>query len=90
MLELVGAKKVETMVGLLSTETFRVALKENKDILDDNSLQVDFFLVIKILRLQFNLNEWTSRQISGEISLKKQCACTPVTCQRWRLGEAHE
>lgn len=56
-LELVGTEKTETAGGLLISKTVLRALEELEDVLDDDSLEVDLLLVVKILRLELNLSE---------------------------------
>ena len=54
-LELVRAEQLETTLGFLFCQTLVVALKELEDILHDDGLEVDLFLVVEILRSQLNL-----------------------------------
>ena len=54
-LELVGAEKFETTVGLLVRKTVLIALEELEDIVDNDSLQVDLLLVVEVLGLQLDL-----------------------------------
>jgi hypothetical protein len=54
-LELVGTKDTETTSGLIVSKTVLVALKQREDIIDDNGLEVDLLLVIKVLCLELNL-----------------------------------
>ena len=56
ILELVRAEKLKTTLGLVALETFGVALKELEDVVDNDGLQIDLFLVIQVLGLQLNLN----------------------------------
>lgn len=53
--ELVGAEEFEPTGTLFSRKTLIVTLKKFEDIIDNNGLQVNFFLIIEVLRLQFNL-----------------------------------
>ena len=54
-LELVRAEQLETTLGLLFCQTLVVALKELEDILHDDGLEVNLFLVVEILRTQLDL-----------------------------------
>jgi hypothetical protein len=54
-LELVGTKDTETTSGLVVSKTVLVALKQREDIIDDNGLEVDLLLVVKVLCLELNL-----------------------------------
>jgi hypothetical protein len=55
LFELVGTKNLKTALGLRGSETLVIALEERKDILDDNGLEVDFFLVIKVISFELDL-----------------------------------
>jgi hypothetical protein len=46
LLKLIMPKETDTARGLFSIETLVSALEEGEDIVDDNSLKVDFFLII--------------------------------------------
>ena len=46
VLKLVGAKELETAGGLVRGETVLVALEELEDVVDDDGLEIDFFLVV--------------------------------------------
>lgn len=56
MLKLVRTENIETTLGFLVGETVVSALKQLEDIVDDDGLEVDFFLVIQVLRLKLDLN----------------------------------
>ena len=56
-LELVGAEKFETAVGFVISKTGLVALKELEDVVDDDRLEVDLVLVVKIFRAKLDLME---------------------------------
>lgn len=60
-LELVGAKKLETAVGLFCGETILVALEELEDVVDDDGLEVDLFLIVQVLRLELDLSYYELR-----------------------------
>ena len=81
-LELVGAEKFKTAVGLLVVKTILVALKQLENVIDDDSLKVDLLLVVEVLGLELNLRagESTSGQTAKEPSRD-----LPETCQPWRL-----
>ena len=53
-LELVGAKGVGAALGLFFGETLVVALDELEDVLDDDCLEVDLFLIVEVLRTRLN------------------------------------
>ena len=53
--ELVRTENVVTALRLFSVETLIVALEELEDIVDDDGLKIDLFLVIKVLGLELNL-----------------------------------
>ena len=55
LFELVGTKDLKTALGLRGGETLVIALEERKNILDDNGLEVDFFLVIKVIGFELDL-----------------------------------
>ena len=54
-LELVGAEKFETAIGLVISKTGLVALKELEDVVDNDGLEVDLLLVVQILGLELDL-----------------------------------
>lgn len=54
-LELVGPENLKPPSDLLIIQTTFVALKQFEDIIDNNSLKVDFVLVIKIFSLKLDL-----------------------------------
>lgn len=56
LLKLVRTENIETTLGFLVGETVVSALKQLEDIVDDDGLEVDFFLVIQVLRLKLDLN----------------------------------
>ncbi len=51
----VGTEQLKTTQGFVRSETVLIALKEFEDIVDDNSLQIYFFLVVEVLCLQLDL-----------------------------------
>ena len=55
--ELVGTEKFEAAFSLFTLETFGVALEELEDVLDDDRLQIDLFLVIQIFGLELDLKQ---------------------------------
>ena len=54
-LELVGAEQLNTTDGLFLGQTVLVALEQLENVVDDDSLQVDFFFVVQILCLELDL-----------------------------------
>ena len=44
--ELVGAKNLETACCLVLAETVFITLEKRKDVVDDDGLEVDLFLVV--------------------------------------------
>ena len=54
-LELVGTEKLQTTGGLLVSETVLVALKQLKDIVDNDRLEVDLLLIVEVLGLELDL-----------------------------------
>lgn len=56
-LQLIGTKKLETAKSFFGGETILITLEQFKDIVNNDGLEVDFLLVVKILRLQLNLWE---------------------------------
>ena len=51
----VGSKECETTSGLFSIQAVIITLEELEDIVDNDSLKVDFFLIIQILCRQLDL-----------------------------------
>jgi hypothetical protein len=47
----VGSKESETTSGLFGVQTIIITLKELEDIVDNDCLKVNFFLIIQILCL---------------------------------------
>jgi hypothetical protein len=47
----VGSKETETTSGLFSIQAIIITLEELEDIVDNDSLKVDFFLIIQIICL---------------------------------------
>ena len=54
-LEPVGAEKFETAGSLRRFETLVVTLQELEDVVDDDRLEVDLVLVVKIFRAKLDL-----------------------------------
>ena len=54
-LELVRAEQLNTTDGLFLRQTVLVALEQLENVVDDDSLQVDFFFVVQILCLELDL-----------------------------------
>ena len=54
-LELVRAEQLNTTDGLFLGQTVLVALEQLENVVDDDSLQVDFFFVVQILCLELDL-----------------------------------
>jgi len=73
-LELIGAEKLETALGLLYGETVLVALEELEDVVDDDGLKVNLFLIIQVLRLELNLGESQGR-VSDRTRSYARCPC---------------
>ena len=61
-LEFVGAEDFETVGGLWGIEALVVALEKLEDVVDDDRLEIDLFLVVEILCLEFDLGR------SGEMA----------------------
>ena len=55
LFELVGTKNLITALAFLGGEALVIALEERKYILDDNGLEVNFFLVIKVIGFELDL-----------------------------------
>ena len=51
----VGTEQLKTTHGFVRGETVLVALQELEDVVNDNSLQIYFFLVVEVLCLQLDL-----------------------------------
>ena len=56
-LELVGTEELETACSLLVGKTVLVALEQLEDIVDDDSLEVDLLLVVKVFGLELDLKD---------------------------------
>jgi hypothetical protein len=56
-LELVGTEDAKTTGSLFVRKTFFRAVKKFKHVLNHDGLQVDFFLIIEVLSLEFDLYE---------------------------------
>ena len=54
-LELVGTKDLEATGNLLIGETAVVALKQLEDIVDDDGLKVNLFLIVQVLGAKLDL-----------------------------------
>ena len=67
-LEFVGTEEVEATSCLFRWKTLIGALQKFEDVFDDYRLKIDLFLVIEVLRLEFNLEEWI-RMDNGEGTL---------------------
>lgn len=61
-LKLVGTKEFQTTEGLFLSKTVVVALEQLEDIVDDDCLKINFFLVVQILSFQLNLNKASKQQ----------------------------
>ena len=46
-LKLVGTKQLQTTTSLLFRKTILIALEEFEDIVDDDSLEIDFILIVR-------------------------------------------
>lgn len=57
LLKFVGAEQFQTASGFFLSKTAVVTLEESEDIINDNRFEVDFLLVIKVLRFQLNLDK---------------------------------
>jgi len=55
MLELVGTEELETTDGLGLGKPLFGALEELEDVLEDDSLEVDLFLIVQVFGLQLDL-----------------------------------
>jgi len=55
LFELVGTENFITALGLSGGETLVIALEERKDILDNNGLEVNFLLVVKVIGFELDL-----------------------------------
>jgi hypothetical protein len=55
-LELVGTKEFQTTLGLFRRKTVIVTLKQFEDIVDNDGLQINLFLVVEVLCLQLDLH----------------------------------
>lgn len=64
-LEFVGTEDLETAVSLLGSKTVLLALEELEDIFDNDGLEVNLFLVVEVLSLQFDLE-------SGRVSRRSE------------------
>ena len=53
--ELVGPEDLKTAASLFLVETLVVTLKELEDIVVDDGLEVDLFLIVQILRAKLDL-----------------------------------
>ena len=78
LLELVGTKDTDTVLGLGFGETSFVTLEEGKNILHDNVLDIDLVLVVQVGsgELDLLLDKWVNK---GRKDI--QCSCRP-----WREG----
>jgi len=54
-LEFVGTKELKTVGSLVSGKTLVSTLEKREDIFDDDCLEVNFFLIVQILRFKLNL-----------------------------------
>lgn len=54
-LELVGTEQTETTLNFSVGKTFLVGLQEFENIIDNDCLQIDLFLVIEILGFELDL-----------------------------------
>ena len=57
LLKLVRAENVVTTLGLVSRKTSIVALQELEDVLDNDCLEVDLLLVVKVFGLELDLKD---------------------------------
>jgi hypothetical protein len=55
-LELVWPKELETALGLGLSEALLVTLEEDKNVVKDDSLEINLVLVVQILSIELNLN----------------------------------
>lgn len=69
-LELVGAEQLETALSLLYGETVLVALEQLEDVVDDDGLEVDLFLIVQVLRLELDLWESQGRVFEMQESIR--------------------
>lgn len=61
LFEFVGTKNLITTLGLRGGETLVITLQEREDILDNNGLEVNFFLVVKVIGFELDLYNMSVR-----------------------------
>ena len=55
MLEFVGTEKAETTLSFFGVETLFGRLEQGEDVLDNDRLEIDFLLVVKVFGLELDL-----------------------------------
>ena len=80
LLKLVRTEELDTTGCLFRIETILVTLKEFENILNNDSLEINLFFVIKVLRFQLNL--FTNQKVC----FAERGGYSPTTCQHWHLG----